>query len=151
MSATGVHSIDTSITRTNSWLADIADSLGTDDRRLAFRIARAWLHTLRDRQTVDAAVRFGAQLTEVLRGVYYEGWEPRLVPVRSGPAEYAAQYALEARIREEQVWLAAGVVTDVARRHLPPGAVDRVLALLPGPTRELLEPAAAALTARGSE
>jgi uncharacterized protein (DUF2267 family) len=151
MSATGVHSIDTSITRTNSWLADIADSLGTDDRRLAFRVARAWLLTLRDQLTVDVAVGFGAQLTEVLRGVYYEGWKPGEVPVRSGPAEYAAQYAHEARIRQEQVWLAAGVVTAGARRHTVPGAVDRVLALLPAAIRELLEPAPTALTAGSGE
>jgi uncharacterized protein (DUF2267 family) len=139
MSATGVHSIDSSITRTNSWLADIADCLGTDDRRLAFRVTRAWLLTLRDQLTVDVAAAFGAELTEVLRGVYYEGWKPGQVPVRSSPLEYTARYAHEARIREEQVWLAAGVVTAAARRHLAPGSVDRVLALLPVPVRELLD------------
>jgi uncharacterized protein (DUF2267 family) len=150
MTVTGVHSIDSSISRTNSWLADIADSLGTDDRRLAYRIARAWLHTLRDHLTVDAAAHFGAQLTEVLRGVYYEGWRPGQVPVRSSQGEYVAQFARDARIRDEQVPVAAGVVTAVARRHLSPGAVDGTFALLPPHLRELLEVAPAALTPEGS-
>ncbi len=149
MTATGVHSIDSSISRTNSWLADIADSLGTDDRRLAFRITRAWLVALRDQLTVDVAAGFGAQLTEVLRGVYYEGWKPGQVPVRSSPGDYATRYAYDARIRQDQVWLAAGVVTAVARRHMPPGAVERVLALVPAAIRALLEPEPFALAVDG--
>jgi uncharacterized protein (DUF2267 family) len=140
MSVTGVHSIDSSITRTNSWLADVADSLGVDDRRLAFRIARAWLHVLRDHLTVDAAAGFGTELTEVLRGVYYEGWKPAGVPVRSSASEYATRFAHQARIRDEQVPAAAGVITGVARRHMAPDAVERALAMLPPNIRELLEP-----------
>ncbi len=151
MSITGVHSIDSSITRTNSWLADIADSLGVDDRRLAFRIARAWLHVLRDHLTVDAAAGFGEELTVVLRGVYYEGWKPAQVPVRSSAAEYATRFAHEARIRAEQVPGAAGVITAVARRHLAPGVVDRAFAVLPPTIRELLDPAPIALAAERAE
>ena len=151
MSATGVYSIDSSITRTNSWLADIADSLGIDDRRLAFRIARAWLHVLRDHLTVDAAAGFAGELTEVLRGVYYEGWKPAQLPVRSSAAEYATRFAREARIRDEQVAAAASVITAVARRHLAPGVVDRAFAVLPPTIRELIEPAPAALAAESAE
>jgi uncharacterized protein (DUF2267 family) len=151
MSVTGVHSIDSSITRTNSWLADIADSLGVDDRRLAFRIARAWLHALRDHLTVDAAAGFGAELTEVLRGIYYESWKPGQVPVRSSAAEYAARFAHEARIRAEQVPAAAGVITGVARRHMAPEVVERAFAVLPPNIRELLDPEPAALTSERAE
>jgi len=151
MSATGVHSIDSSITRTNSWLADLADGLGTDDRRLAFRIARAWLHTVRDHLTVDVAAAFGAPLTEVLRGVYYEGWDPGHMPARSTAAEFATRFAHEARIRDDQVPVAASVVTAVARRHMSPGSVDRVLALLAPSVREILEPQSATLIAEAGE
>jgi uncharacterized protein (DUF2267 family) len=146
-----VHSIDSSISRTNSWLADIADSLGTDDRRLAFRIARAWLHTLRDHLTVDVAAGFGTQLTDVLRGVYYEGWMPGQVPVRSTAAEYATRFAHDARIRDDQVPAVAGVVTAVARRHMTPGTVQRALAVLPAHIRELLEPEPVGLSGQGSD
>ena len=66
MSFTGVDSLDRSIDKTNVWLADIAQQFGTSDRRLGYRAARAWLHTLRDRLSVPVAAHFAAQLPELL-------------------------------------------------------------------------------------
>jgi uncharacterized protein (DUF2267 family) len=54
MSFTGVDSLDRSIAKVNTWMADIDKEFGTDNRRLAYRVARAWLHGLRDRLTVEA-------------------------------------------------------------------------------------------------
>jgi uncharacterized protein (DUF2267 family) len=62
MSSTGISSLDQSIEKANAWLARIADEFATDDRRLAYRILRAWLHALRDRLTVTIAAHFAAQL-----------------------------------------------------------------------------------------
>jgi hypothetical protein len=39
-------------------------------------VLRAFLHTLRDRLTVNGAVHLAAQSSELLRGVYYENWRP---------------------------------------------------------------------------
>jgi uncharacterized protein (DUF2267 family) len=80
LSFTGVDSLDRSIHKTNAWLADVADSFGTEDRRFAYRVTRAWLHTLRDRLGVDASAHLAAQLPELLRGVFYDGWDPSRVP-----------------------------------------------------------------------
>jgi uncharacterized protein (DUF2267 family) len=68
LSVTGVDSLDRSIHKTNAWLADVASSFDTDDRRFAYRVVRAWLHTLRDRLGVDASAHLAAQLPELLRG-----------------------------------------------------------------------------------
>lgn len=46
MSFTGVASLDHSIDKSNAWLAGIEEGFGTHDRRLAYRVARAWLHSL---------------------------------------------------------------------------------------------------------
>lgn len=43
-----------SVEKLNVWLKELCDELGTDDRRQAYRVLRAFLHTLRDRLTVDA-------------------------------------------------------------------------------------------------
>lgn len=67
MPSTGISSLDQSIDKTNAWLARVADEFGTEDRRLAFRALRAWLHALRDRLTVTVAAHFAAQLPELLR------------------------------------------------------------------------------------
>ena len=69
MSFTGVDSLDRSIAKANAWMADIDKEFGADNRQLAYRVARAWLHCLRDRLTVH----FAAQLPELLRGVFYDG------------------------------------------------------------------------------
>ena len=143
MPSTGVSSLDRSIDKSNAWLAGIEAGFGTHDRRLAYRVARAWLHNLRDRLTVEVAAHFAAQLPELLRGVFYDGWNPSRVPVKYGPAEYVARFAREARIRESDVPTASAVVTATVRQHMSAGAVDEAFALLPGHLRELLEPASA--------
>lgn len=113
------------------WLAVVAKELGTDDRRLAYRVLRAWLHTLRDRVTVDSAVAFGAQLPELLRGAYYDGWKPSKNPVKYGVDGYLVRFAWEARIPEADAAASAGAVSEAMRGLLSPGQLDDTLALLP--------------------
>jgi uncharacterized protein (DUF2267 family) len=115
----------------NSWLADVARSFGTDDRRFAYRALRAWLHALRDRLTVESAAKFAAQLPELLRGVYYDGWNPSGVPVKYGADEYVARFAREARIPAREVPAAATAVARALAGHMSPGQLAETLAQLP--------------------
>lgn len=140
MSFTGVDSLDRSVDKTNAWLADIEEALGTADRRLAYRVIRAWLHALRDRLTVQVTAQFAAQLPELLRGVFYDGWNPSRVPHKYGHSEYVMRFARDARIHDSDVLKAAALVTSVIRLHVSPGVLDEALALLPADLRELVEP-----------
>ena len=142
MSFTGVSSLDASIDKTNTWLAEIADEFGTQDRRLAYRVTRAWLHALRDRLPVPIAANFAAQLPELLRGVFYDGWNPSRVPVKFGPREYVLRFARDAGVHDTDVPHAAGLVTRVVRSHVSAGALDEALTALPPGLRELVEPSA---------
>jgi uncharacterized protein (DUF2267 family) len=143
MSFTGVSSLDASIDKANAWLAEVAGEFGTGDRRLAYRVTRAWLHALRDRLPVPIAANFAAQLPELLRGVFYDGWNPSRVPVKFGPREYVLRFARDAGVHDTDVPRAAGLVTGVVRRHVSAGALDEALAALPPGLRQLVEPAAA--------
>ena len=143
MSFTGVDSLDASIDKVNRWLAGAAEAFGTHDRRFAYRVTRAWLHCLRDRLTVQVAAHFAAQLPELWRGVFYDGWNPARVPMRYGCSEYVTRFARDAGVRDSDVAKAAGAVTAVVRQHMSAGAVDEAFALLPADLRRLLEGVAA--------
>jgi len=149
MPSTGVDSLDRGVEKANAWLADIDAGFGTSDRQLAYRVLRAWLHCLRDRLTVEVAAHFAAQLPELLRGVFFDGWNPSRVPQKYGRAEYITRFAREARVHDSDVVKAARIVTAVARRHMSAGLVAQALGLLPAELRELLEPPAAGPTAGG--
>lgn len=138
MSRTGVDSLDRSIEKTNAWLGDVAASFGTEDRRLAYRVARSWLHTLRDRLPVPIAAHLAAQLPELLRGVFYEGWNPSKVPVKYSKDEYIARFAKDAQIHRTEVPRAGRLVTSAFGKHLSPGAMNEALGALPADIRKLL-------------
>src|SRR5215470_17058631 len=144
MSRTGVDSLDRSIDKTNAWLADVATNFGTEDRRLAYRVTRSWLHTLRDRLPVPIAAHIAAQLPELLRGVFYEGWNPSKVPVKYDRDEYIARFAKNAQIHITEVQKAGHLVTSAMQKHLSDGVVSEAFGVLPADIRELIEPTAAA-------
>jgi len=130
MSRTGVDSLDRSIDKTNAWLADVATNFGTEDRRLAYRVTRSWLHTLRDRLPVPIAAHIAAQLPELLRGVFYEGWNPSKVPIKYGKDEYIARFAKDAQIHHTEVPRAGRLVTSAFGKHLSAGAMNEALGAL---------------------
>jgi uncharacterized protein (DUF2267 family) len=115
----------------NIWLSDINSAFGTRDRRYTQRVLRAWLHTLRDRLTVSAAAKFGQQLPELLRGIYYDGWEPNKAPIKYHVDQYLLRFATEAGIPLTEVATAAATITDVVANHMSPGQVSEALAALP--------------------
>jgi uncharacterized protein (DUF2267 family) len=123
------------------WVRDVADVFDTDDTPFAYRVLRAWLHALRDRLTVPTAAHFGAQLPELLRGVFYEGWNPSRVPVRLSATEYAEHFAHEAGISPNDVPKVASAVTTALGRRMSEGQLRKAMDELPAAVRALLRPA----------
>jgi uncharacterized protein (DUF2267 family) len=58
------------------------------EKRDAYKGLRAVLQTVRVRLPLDLAVHFGAQLPMLVRGLYYEGWEPSKVPIKMSRQEF---------------------------------------------------------------
>jgi uncharacterized protein (DUF2267 family) len=73
---TGLDVFDATVQQTNLWLKDLMARVPTTDRHYAYQLLRATLHTFRDRIGPENAVHFGAQLPMLIRGFYYEGWQP---------------------------------------------------------------------------
>jgi uncharacterized protein (DUF2267 family) len=75
-SMTGLDVFDTTVHKTNSWLKEIMDELGIDNRHQAYQALRGTSQTLRDRLPVEEATHLDAQLPMLISGIYYESWEP---------------------------------------------------------------------------
>ncbi|MDP8915637.1 MAG: DUF2267 domain-containing protein, partial [Pseudomonadota bacterium] len=75
MSATGLEVFDKTLQTTNTWLNEISQIVGPD-RQLSWKVLSVVLHKLRDRLPVTLAVHLGAELPLLVRGVYYDQFQP---------------------------------------------------------------------------
>jgi len=136
---TKVSALDHAMQTAHTWINDVAREFDTEDREFAYRVLRAWLHTLRDRLTVEASAHFAAQLPDLIRGIFYAGWNPSAVPEMYDAEAYAARFAREAIISPDNVGKAAAATTAAVLHHLPPPQMDKALDQLPREIRTLLQ------------
>jgi len=141
MAGTTVDAVQRTVQKSNEWLHDLAADLGVDERT-AWRVLRAYLHLLRDRLTVDEAAQLAAQLPHLLRGVFYEGFDPRRQPERIRDREVFLERLRErAQLADaEEAANVAAAATRVLRRHITEGEFEDVLAQLPAEIRDVLVP-----------
>lgn len=133
MGTTGFEIFDDTVQKSNLLLKDIEDELGWQtERNLAYQALRVVLHTLRDRLPVDEATDLAAQLPMLIRGLYYEGWDPSNVPIKMNREEFIQT------IREKFPYDMNRSVADLARtviqalkRFVTRGELDNVLSVLP--------------------
>lgn len=76
MPRAGFSSIEKSTHKTKEWLHEIQDELGWEDENMVYTASRAVLQTLRDRLPVIEAVELAEGLPMVMKGMYYEGYNP---------------------------------------------------------------------------
>jgi uncharacterized protein (DUF2267 family) len=133
--------IERSVEKTHIWLKELGDELDDADRHYAYRALRAVLHALRDRLPVDVAAKLAAQLPTLIRGIYYEDWDPSRTPLPIHDLDSFLQHvAHEGRMAgETEASLAVSAVTKILRRHLSEGEIEDVLAVLPDKLKVLIE------------
>ena len=104
----------TTIEKTNHVLKEIEDAYGwpRDRREQSYAALRAVLHALRDRLTTQEAADLAAQLPMLIRGLYYEGWDPSGVPVKMDKEAF-----LE-RVRSQFNYAVDGGVETLVKRVL---------------------------------
>ena len=132
--------IERNVNSTRVWLAEVAEELGTDERRRALRAMRAVLHTIRDRLTVEEVAQLAAQLPDLIRGIYYEGWDPTGKPLKYRTVdEFLGRVADEGGLHSEtEASYAVAAVTRVVRSHVSEGEIEDVLAVMPAELRPVI-------------
>jgi uncharacterized protein (DUF2267 family) len=131
-----VDAIERSVHKTNEWLSDLATELGIEDKEDAWRILKVYLQMLRDQLTIDEAAQLAAQLTLVLRGAFFEGFDPGRQDKLRDRDEFLARFAERAGVTYAA--RAVEAATNVVRRHITAGEMDDVLSQLPSEVREVL-------------
>ena len=140
MSATGLKVFDDTLGKTNRWLNDIMKLLDWSDRKKAYQALRATLHTLRDRLMPDEVPHLGAQLPMLIRGIYYENWDPGCEHLRErSKQEFLSHIAdmFEPSDRDLDFEAIAQAVFQVLNMHVDSGQIDQLRAMLPAEVREL--------------
>jgi uncharacterized protein (DUF2267 family) len=142
MSATGVSVFDTTLQKTNRWLNDLMQLLDWQDKNKAYHAMRATLHVLRDRLTIDEVAQLAAQLPMLVRGFYYEGWDPTGKPEKQRHeeeflADIARYFRDDEAVDPEQV---ARAVFAVLAAHVSEGEIEDVRRILPSSLRRLWPP-----------
>jgi uncharacterized protein (DUF2267 family) len=140
MSVASVDSIERTVHKTNEWIHDLEDELGVDDPAYAWRAWRGYLQVLRDRLTISEAAHLAAELPQLLRGVFYEGFDPDRQPERVRDREaFLERLADQAQLDDtDEAAGVAAAATRVLRRRIAAGEVDDVLSQLPVEIREVL-------------
>lgn len=136
MSANGLEVFDKTLQTTNIWLDDIMREMGVD-RRTAWKVLTVVLHKLRDRLPVELSAHLGSQLPLLIRGVYYDQFQPAKQP--------SDCRSLEAFVEEVGAWLsdsrpvdpkaAVDAVFGVLSKHLSDGQTAKVREALPSSLR----------------
>jgi len=143
MASTGLEAWDRTIHATHIWLDEIMDTTG-EDKQAAWHALGAVLRALRDRLPVEVAVHLAAQLPLLVRGTYAEQWHigGTHPPMRTMDEflDLVAQNLGRGRAIAPDA--AAEAVFRTLARHVDPGQVEKVLAVLPGSIRDALRAAA---------
>ena len=116
-----------------AWVKDMMTEMGTADSGKALHALRAGLQALRDRLAVDEAAQLSAQLPLLIRGIFFEGWDPSDKPLRiRHKDEFFA--LVRARYAPRQDAAADEIVSALFRvlaRHISAGEITDVVMSLP--------------------
>ena len=128
-------------------LQAVAQELQTDDMNKAGRITRAVLHAIRDRLPVTEAIHFAAQLPIIWKGIYFDQYNPEIVPVQIRHTEewvnyirnknaYAANYDFQ---QDDEILESFRAVFNGLQQCISDGQLQKVRESLNEEIQDLLE------------
>jgi uncharacterized protein (DUF2267 family) len=136
---TSLELFDATLQKTDEWLNHLMRLLPTDDRHVAYLALRATLHALRDRITVEEVAQLGAQMPMLVRGFYYEGWDPSGKPLKiRHRQEFLDRVTSElAYVNDRDPEEIVRAVFTLLVQRISYGEIEDVKHVLPGDIRDL--------------
>lgn len=134
-----VHVFDRTMHEAHDWVNELSGRLGWSSERDALRLLRTVLCTIRDHLPVNEMAQFSAQLPIMLRGMFFEGWQPKKTPVHERDITEFIR-AIEEQVGEVLDYRGASDITavfDLINARISRGEVNDVRANLPRDLKEM--------------
>jgi uncharacterized protein (DUF2267 family) len=132
---TGYSTFNSTVHKTNRVLRDIEEAYGwrKELREQSYSALRAVLHALRDRLTVQEAADLAAQLPMLVRGLFYEAWDPSRVPVKMHKDEFLERIRrhLSFELPDDNIERCVRVVLGALGRFVTEGELEDIRAVMP--------------------
>lgn len=123
----------------NTWTREVAAELGHENAQAGYHALRGVLFALRDRMPAGEVFDLAAQLPTLLRGVYFEGYDPSGKPEKGGLERFLERVSGELQtVNGESPERAAKAVFSVIASHISQGEVEEVKGVMPEDVRQLL-------------
>ncbi|MEJ8561973.1 DUF2267 domain-containing protein [Yoonia sp. GPGPB17] len=134
-----IHVFERTNHEAHEWVNDLAGRTGWGNEREVLRLLRTVLCKIRDHLPVNEMAQFAAQLPLILRGMFYEGWQPKNTPVheRHAPEFVAAVDEKVGDVIDYQGVTDIKAVFNVINARISRGEVEDVRACLPQELRDL--------------
>ena len=124
--------VDRTVAKTYEWLRAVAERGQLDSTHRAYQVTRAVLHALRDRLSPDVAAHLSAQLPMLVRGLFYEGWDPATTPRRMSLSEFLGRVEDEANLKgTSEAEDATRAVMAVLWDEVGEGTMEHLMSVLP--------------------
>jgi uncharacterized protein (DUF2267 family) len=103
-----------------------------DRRNQSYLALRSVLHALRDRLSIEEGVHFSAQLPLLIKGVYFDGWDPLTVPVKMSKDEFLSYIGSQFKfdVKEGIEEMTKTVLLKVFEM-IDPGEANKIINALP--------------------
>lgn len=131
---------DRTLTKSNDWIKQLGAELGWEDANTTLLALRSVLHALRDRLPLDEAVELAAQMPLLIKGVYFDGWNPSATPMKARTREEffsLVRRPFPGGITQADLDRMTRAVFKLLADHVPEGEIRDVRGVLPTELAEL--------------
>jgi uncharacterized protein (DUF2267 family) len=138
MSDSTIKAFGQSVQEAGLWINEICDEMGDPRKQIAYQALRGVLFAVRDRLPTSEAAQLAAQLPLLIRGIYYEGYQPAGKPDKLDKDEFLARVSHKLQTAGgAHPEKATRAVLAVLQRHVDAGEMEDVRNALPKELRSL--------------